>query len=292
MSKGRLQSPQRKTRRSQDVKPPASHFSRFIGVSLSGGKADKACIAVVEYYPEHKKVFLSRLFEKIKSEPGDTSADLKIHQILSQYENETVSVAFDVPLQLPECVTCVQKCPGYEVCNVSSIKWLREHYERTNLKKKPKKIFTPYTQRCAETYLAEELEEPFELHHPLGSNLAPLTARARFIARRLKMNFIEVIPKLSIWRLGLQLKVNKSHLRFHRHAVDSDESRRAILQAMAEKLGVFIYQQDLKAMIDNNHAFEAFISAYTGFLAGQKLTEKRPAEFPKSESWIEFPLLK
>ncbi len=285
MSKGRLQSTQRKTRRPQEL----IKFSRFVGVSLSGGKSDKACVAVVEYYPEHKKVFLARLFEKIKSEPGDVSADLKIHQIISQYEGETESVAFDVPLQLPKCMRCKLKCPGYEVCDEEEIKWLRNHYEKLNLKKRPKKVFTPYTQRCVETYLAQELEEPFELHHALGSNLAPLTARAHFITRRLKMKFIEVLPKLSIWRLGLQLKVSKSHLRFHRHAVGGDESRRVFLQALSEKLGVFIYQQDMKSMIENNHAFEAFISALTGYLSQQKVTEKRPNDFPKSESWIEFP---
>jgi hypothetical protein len=42
-------------------------------------------------------------------------------------------------------------------------------------------------------------------------------------------------------------------------------------------------------MIENNHAFEAFIAAYTGFLSHQKKTEKRPVDFPKAESWIEFP---
>lgn len=287
MSKSRLQGSQRKARRSQEL----IQLSRFIGVSLSGGKADKACIAVIEYYPQQKKVFLSRLFEKIKNNPPEASADLKIQQIISQYHGEAESVTFDVPLQLPKCVRCQLKCPGYEVCNEAEIKWLRNFYENFNKQKKPKRSFTPYTQRCVDTYLATELEENFEVHHALGSNLAPLTVRARYLARRIKLNFIEAMPKLTIWRLGLQLKISKSHLRFHKHAVGGDESRRVFLTALSEKTGVFIYQQDMKSMIENNHAFEAFICAYTGFLASQKQTEKRPADFPKAESWIQFPKL-
>ena len=65
MSKGRIQSLGRKTRRAHPIE---SHSNKFLGLSLSGGKTDKSCIAVIEYYPEHKKTFLARLFDKIKNE--------------------------------------------------------------------------------------------------------------------------------------------------------------------------------------------------------------------------------
>lgn len=293
MSKGRLPGTQRKTRRSSVVERSklTSEFHRFIGVSLSGGKADKACIAVVEFYPEHNKIFLARLYEKVKNDPPTLSADQQIVQIISQYEGQTESVAFDAPLQLPKCIRCVERCVGYEVCTEPEMKWLRHHYEKLNKNKKPKRFFTPYTQRCAETYLAKELEEPFEIHHALGSNMAPLTARAIYLKKHLaKMKCIEVNPKLSIWRLGLKLKVAKSHLRFHKHSVGGDESRRVFLSAMVDRTGVFLYQQDQRAMVENNHAFEAFIGAYTGFLSYQGQTQPRPQDFPKEEAWVEFPL--
>jgi hypothetical protein len=102
---------------------------------------------------------------------------------------------------------------------------------------------------------------------------------------------IEVFPRLSIWRLGLELKVAKSHLRFHKHAVGGDESRKVFLNALCDKKNIFVYQQDFKAMVENNHAFESFICAYTAFLKYTKKTEPRPAGFPRSEAWIEFPTL-
>lgn len=259
-----------------------------MGVSLSGGKSDKACVAVLEYFPEHKKVFLSRLYEKIKSEEY-ISADLKIHEIILQYHDRIESVAFDVPLTLPKCITCKLKCPGFEVCSEKEMEWLRDYYNKVNKKKKPKKMFTPYTQRCAEAYLTHSLEEPFDVQYALGSNMAPLTARAHFIARRLEVPTIEVYPKLTVWRLGQELKVAKSHLRFHKHAVGGDESRRLFLTEMAARKGVFFYEQDFKGMIENNHAFEAFLCAYTGFLKFQGQTEAKPSGFPSKEAWIEFP---
>ena len=39
---------------------------RFIGLALGGGKADRASLAVIEYYPNQKKIFLSHLIEKYR----------------------------------------------------------------------------------------------------------------------------------------------------------------------------------------------------------------------------------
>jgi hypothetical protein len=286
MSKSRLPGSRRKTRKSTEN---LTKFHRFIGISLSGGKTDKACVAVVEYYPEHKKVFLARLFERIKAEPPLISADLNLYETLVQYEGEAELLAFDVPLTLPKCLRCDLVCPGYEKCQESEIKWFRYFYEKLNKTKKPKRMFTPYTQRCAETFISLELEEKFELQHTLGANIAPLTARALFMSRRLKIPKIEVFPKLSVWRIGQQLKVSKSHLLSHKHAIAGEASRGAFLSALSDRRGVFIYQQDFRHMVENNHAFEAFISAYTAYLSFLGQTEKRPSDFPKEESWIEFP---
>jgi hypothetical protein len=166
---------------------------------------------------------------------------------------------------------------------------MRDLHRRSTAGKKPKKMFAPYTERAAELHIMHELEEAFYPSHALGANAAPLAARMQFLRRRLKTPFIEVFPKLSIWRIGNSLNVAKSHLRFHKHAVDSDEARHAILKALLEKKLFFIYQQDLRLMVENSSAFDAFICALTAFLKFQKQTEGRPASFPKGEVWIDFP---
>lgn len=289
MPRSRVPSARRKTGgKAAALEKSKAKVHRFIGISLSGGKTDKACVAVVEYFPDHNKLFLARLFEKLKTDEF-VSADLKIHEIVSQFGDEVEWVAFDAPLTLPPCFDPTHHCQGYEVCSLPEVKWMRDFYQEVNKKKRPKRSFTPYTQRAVEAYISYGLEERFEIHHALGSNMAPLTARAQYLQRRLKIPSIEVFPRLSIWRLGQELKVAKSHLKYHKHAVGGDESRRVFLQALTDKKGAFIYQQDMKAMVENNHAFESFICAYTAFLKFMNQTEARPAHFPKMAGWIDFP---
>lgn len=266
-----------------------SNVIRFIGISLAGGKSDKACVAILEYYPDNKKLFLSRLFEKIKSDE-QISGDLKIHDLIEQNLATTKYVAFDTPWRLPNCLTCKKKCPGYENCHEPHIEWMWHHQNDKLKKKRPKKLFTPYTQRSVELYLQTELEEKFTLHHAMGANIAPLLARAAFIQKRLTADCIEAYPKLTLWRLGQSLKLMKSHLRDHKAAFGGDVSREHFLQSLNENNLAFVYNQDMKQMIENNHAFEAFLCGYTAFLKYKNLTVKRPKDFPVNEDWIEFPI--
>lgn len=263
---------------------------RFIGVSLAGGKSDKACVAVLEYYPENKKIFLSRLFEKIKSDEK-ISGDLKIHELILQNAETLKYVAFDTPWNLPNCITCKLKCPGYENCRVPHIEWMWRHQEDRLKKKRPKKLFTPYTQRAVEMYFSTELEEVFHLHHAMGANTAPLMARASFIRKRLsEVECIEAFPKLTLWRMGKALNLMKSQISDHRAAFGGDESRMQFIKALNDNNIAFIYHQDAKNMVENNHAFEAFLCGLTAFLKYRDLTQDRPKGFPKEEDWIDFPI--
>lgn len=264
-------------------------FRRFIGVSLAGGKTDKTCMSVLEYYPVQKKVFLSRLFDKIKSE-GEISSDLMVHRLITHCPGPVESVAFDVPLRLPKCLRCKLKCPGYENCDQPEIQWMWKHYRAHKNKKSPAKLFTPYTERCVEQYLQTQLEEPFQAQHALGSNLAPLTARALFIGRRLKIPQVEVYPKLSLWRIGSSLSVPHSHLRFHRHWESGHSSRAFVIQRLMEKNIAFIYDQDVKILVESAHAFDSFICALTALLSFRGQCEPRPKGFPRNEAWIEIPV--
>lgn len=275
---------------------------RFAGVALGGGKTERTAVAVIEYYPESRRIFLRALRDRVKSDE-ESSSDEVLHHLLTVEEVGLETIAFDAPLQLPKCIRCDLVCPGFAACRLPEIRWLWSEHEARGKKKRPNKVFTPYTERCAEVAIANHLEEPFHPPHALGSNAAPLAARAHFLARRITgervlnlskpestdPQLIEVYPKLSVWRIGRDLKVPKSHLRFHRHAVDSDEARHYFLKQLIEREITFIYQQDLKTMIENAQAFDAFISALTAFLKYRGQTVPRPAGFPKDEIWIEFP---
>lgn len=289
MSKSRIPSSERKARRSAEVgKTP---FQRYLGLSLSGGKSDKSCLAVLEIYPDQKRIFLSRLHEKIKTEET-ISADGKILRMIEELLPDSRAIAFDAPLNLPQCLDCPIACKGYETCPDPQVKWMRKIDQAAQAKKRPKKSFTPYTQRPIDLYLAQVEDENLEVQHTMGANLAPLAARAMYLKKRIPLEAIEVFPRLAVWRIGLELKVSKSQLRVYRNSIGGEEARRVFLHALAEKAGLFIYQQDLKALCENPHAFDAFISAWVAFLREQEKTEAPPADFPKGAAWVEFPKAK
>lgn len=266
---------------------PVMKLVRFAGVSLGGGKTDKTSVAILDYFPDQKRVFLRGLREKVagRTKPGDeVTADEALLTILNEEEKDLAIIAFDVPLTLPVSIG------GTTRDEERVLNWMRKQHERRSKDKRPNKMFTSYTERCAEIYIANDLEEPFHPPHALGSNAAPLTARAQYLKKRLKQKLIETYPKLTLWRIGHALQMPKSYLRFHRHAVDSDEARHYILKTLIEKEIAFVYQQDLKIMVESSPAFEAFLCALTAFLHYRGQTEKPPRDFPKSEAWIDFPV--
>ena len=281
---------QSKTRgQSHQVRVPKMKIVRFAGVALGGGKTDKTSVAILDFFPDQNRVFLRSLRERVAgkhaAKPGEEiTADEALLSVLNDEEHDLSIIAFDVPLTLPVSIG------GSKKDEEKVLAWMRKTHERRAKEKRPNKMFTPYTERAAEIYISNELEEPFHPPHALGSNAAPLTARAQYLKKRLKQTLIETYPKLTLWRIGQALQMPKSHLRFHRHSVDSDEARLYILKMLIEKEIAFIYQQDMKTMVENNIPFEAFLCALTAFLHYRGQTEKPPRDFPKTEAWIDFPV--
>lgn len=246
---------------------------------------------MVEFFPDQKKIFLSSLVEQIQNQDG-ISSDTQIYRMIESVGKNIESIAVDAPLTMPKCLRCKMKCPGFEVCIEPELKWMTKYYGRKNSQRKPLRVMTPYTERCTELYWEEHLEEKIPLQQAMGSNRAPLTARAHYITRRHKKKFIEVVPKISFWRLGLSLGIAKSKLRLHRHWEGGAESRKLFIEALLKSDLAFIYEQDRKILIEDQYAFDAFIGALTGLMKYKNQTEGRPRSFPASEGWIEVPKLK
>ncbi len=276
------------------IRSPSSSSSsshQFIGISLSGGKADRAVVCVLEYFHSQKRLFLTKVLDRLKTEEA-ISADLKIHEVLMQYKKPNAFFGFDVPLKLPVCMRCELKCPGYELCEVSEVKWLNTFHKAMNKGKKPKKMPTPYTQRAFDSYLSHGLEISFEVSHALGANAAPLLARAHFISRRLNVEFSEVNTRVAVWRIGNRLKLNKSNLKNHRNSVGGEQSRQLFLSGLIKSECLFLYQQDQKILSESYHAFDAFIVALTLFEKHLNQVELRPDAFPKDADWGLIPKTK
>lgn len=263
-------------------------YKRFLGLSLLGGKNERTSFVVLDYYPEHEKVFLKIIIEKIGSDDS-TSGDQKLFELISEYSSQSESITFDVPLQLPVCLTCELKCPGYEKCKEPSLSWMWKHYERNKLSKKNLKLFTPYTQRCVELFFQTEFEEPYYVQDAMGANMAPLTSRAHFLKRRLKLNCYEIFPPAVFHRLGSALGLEKNLLKHEGRSLDLDISRSRFIKQLMDKKLLFIYEQDVHRLVDNADAFDAFLCAYMGFLKYMGKALDKPKSLPEKESWIEIP---
>lgn len=221
---------------------------------------------------------------------GEISADQILFETIKENLTNTKYLCINAPLQLPKCMRCRLKCPGFEKCKEPEIQWMWKQHKK-NRKQKPRaKIFTPYTQRACEIYIAQETEPTVYPLEALGANLAPLTARAYFLLRRLpsKLEVIEVHPRLTVLRVGQSLRVAKSHLQHYKNSLSGEESRLVFLQTLI-KHDIFIYQQDLQKLVENPHCFDAFIAALTGYLKFIKQCEPIPRDFPIEDGWIEFP---
>lgn len=266
-------------------------YHRFIGISLGGGKSDRTAITVLEYYVHQKKLLVSRVLDRLKTE-GELSSDLKLHEYVQQFKSDVELVGLDVPLTLPKCFHCQLTCPGYEFCEEEEILWMWKQFRQIAEVKKNARMFTPYTRRCAEVYWGHELEGNWALGDALGSNQAPLLARGRFICRRWEYPVIEAIPRLSLMRWAAKHRVSKVQLKSHRHALNGADARAYLVRQMAEHLDIFFYDQDKQLFSDHLVAFDSLWVALTAFWKFQKQCEPRPKTFPKNEGWIEVPIFK
>lgn len=255
----------------------------FFGICLSGGKNEKTYFSRIEYYKSEKKVVLTAL---LNAPQGDhsTSNDKLLLDYFSKVKDKA-EIGVDVATQLPTCMVCSLKCPGVEKCKVAAVKYL---WDIHNKKEKNKPIFTPYTERAVEHYI-NVIEKDVFLSGSLGSNLAPLTARAHFLQKHFKAKLKEVFPKLSYVRLSKALDLPRKFISAKRLSEEGDEARWQLLKHLSDNDIIFMYNQDVQLMVDNPYAFDAFLVAFTLFLESQNLCEPRPKNFPKSESWILFP---
>lgn len=271
---------------------PSLSFVRFMGISLGGGKSDRTVLTVLDYYVSHKKLVVSRIIDRLKSE-GEVSADFKLIETIYEHKNHLHLIALDVPLSVPKCLRCELVCPGYETCNQEEILWLWKHHRNQVKKNKNHRLFTPYTRRCVEELWASELGGSWSLGDAMGANQAPLLARGHFITRRMKPSWkskvIEVIPRLSLLRWSSKQKLLKYIVNESRHSVQGFAARDYVLKKLSEELDLFLYEQDRTTLMESLVAFDSLWASLSAFWAYQKKTEVRPKSFPKQETWIEVP---
>lgn len=263
---------------------------KFAGLSTSSVKVEKTALCILEYYPKQGRIFLSRLYEKFKND-SEQSADSKIIELLNMYSKNLKSVVFDSPIEMPKCLRCNLKCPGFDICDEPQIKYSRQILSDLNSNKKPQKILSPYTYRAADYYLqffCNEKQIKTEVHPTIGSNQASLLARNLFLKRRLSCPVYETQVKISAQLVAEYLKMNKTQYYHLRDVFKGEDSRRVFLNHLIERKNIFVYRQDLKFLTENIHCFDAFVAALIAFFKYSKNVVTKPKGFPKEDL---FPIL-
>jgi hypothetical protein len=277
--------------------------ARYLGLELSGAKNPKTALAALEYYPREHKVFLLDVFERISgrgdgsggkaAQTGDEALLEVLRELTEEHEPGTIHLGVNVPLTLPPCAECTRKtCPMPRSCTVPTVKWMR-----SNARRHSKSLdFTPYTQRPAELWIKHHVLEAlpeshrFEIDEALGGNKAPLTMRMHFLRRHLPdLKIIEAWPKLTVAVLAHELGLSKRVVQGYRNLEEGAHAREEILEALAEKKGIFIYERDLTKLSTTLASFDAFICAFTALLSDTGLCEAVPTGFPEAAGWVEYP---
>jgi predicted nuclease with RNAse H fold len=192
-------------------------------------------------------------------------------------QSEPSILAIDAPLTLPPCLTCPSYCRGPgATCELDAARVMWS--EGRN----------PVAQRPCELHVETAVGE-----RPLPTmQLGVLTARAVAFTRRLRARgtppcsiergeVLEVYPRATLRRLAA------SDHRFKATGTGkmTAHDRTQATMALAER----IEGLDLDhPALSTDHAFDALITAYTGWLAPDGL-EPPPSDFNVGAGWIWFP---
>jgi hypothetical protein len=258
-------------------------------------------MAVLEYFPKERKTFLLDSFDRIApsaERPAGavtTAGDQALLELLAELrEDHRTLLGVNVPLELPPAIT---GSPRERIPPAAqrAMQWMRK------LAARGAPEYTTYTQRPVELWIRHHVlprlpeSHRFEIDEALGGTKAPLTARMHFIRRQLattpalRMPVVEAWPKLTVSLLAQQMNLPRRVVQSYRRLEEGAQAREQILEAMAERLGIFIYERDVRKLSLGLAAFDAFVCAYTALLCDQKRCEAPPKGFPIASGWVHFP---
>ena len=231
-------------------------FERFLGVDLGGGKGKKTAVAVLER--RNDGVAVVALLPRSGDPPLYDNG--LIEELGSRADGALLCV--DAPLALPPCLRCVQPiCPGQDRCTDPAVVEMRRlagsDIQLSRDQRRGKPAVTPYTQRVTEVYLRER--RAVVPRETLGQGMGPLTARASHLLRaladrfRLAENAIEVYPKATLMLLQLAEPYKKQ----------SDARLRILHRMPGLTFAAGVWREEC---VQSDHAFDAIVCAYTGFL--------------------------
>lgn len=231
--------------------------TRFIGVDLGGGKGKKTALAILERTKTGVTV------TALRPRSGEAPLyDKALCDLIRAHAQGSV-LCVDAPLTLPPCIRCpLPVCPGQTACADPEVALMHQLFDAPTIEpdrdfRRGKPGITPYTQRATDIYLFRR--RAILPRETLGQGMGPITARAVHLARTvadlfaLNRNLIEVYPRATLQLLGFQSP--------YRKRVDQRIDILASLRDLS--FGPGIWREECR---QSDHAFDAIVCAYTGYL--------------------------
>lgn len=236
-------------------------MKKYLGIELGGSKGNRTSLVSLDYFSEERKVLVSGLSAQISTEENENS-DQRLIALVK--ESKASSIGINAPLSMPPCITCTKPiCPGFEVCDVPSVKWMREEIRTSGLK-----ISTPYTQRPVDLLLRGrwQKEKSFiPADETLGAGRAPLAARMHYLKRHLAPSLFEVYPRMALVGISSWFRISDRELRLCRDVEVGVDNRFSILEKLGtdlRDLGIphlYLYNADLLTFAKELSAFDALL---------------------------------
>lgn len=278
-------------------------FTRFIGVDLGGGRGKTTAIAVIERSTPGPLV----VEVATRASSRQPWTDETLFERLIELDHGSTVVAIDAPLTAPACTRCeLVVCPGTAACVDPAVVWLRNEGRqlvrqaaaesaaansprgfRTTGTAAPQARLAPYAHRATDVVLAYQraLLPVSSLTAPTG----PIASRARHLCRRLAdryqlhRNLLEVSPVATVTAL-----CGSRAARGYKHDADPWHTRALILERTPDLAFHPRSRLAREDVLQNDHGFDAMISAYTAYLWARDGWET-PNGWLAADGWIAAP---
>ncbi|MBA3397613.1 MAG: DUF429 domain-containing protein [Deltaproteobacteria bacterium] len=271
-------------------------YTRFIGVDLGGGRGKTTAVAELRSGPAGAEVI------EVATRSGKQPwSDETLMQRLARVGSDAV-IAIDAALTQAACGRCTEPvCPGMEACSDPATVWLRtegralvRNVAVESIGAGPRPMLTaqarlaPYAHRATDVMMT--YERGLLPLAALGATSGAIAARASQLRRRLKgvgfelhQNLLEVSPAATIAAL-----CDERSARGYKRDADPWRTRALILERLGDLSFAPQSRMAREDVLQNDHCFDAVISAYTAYLWARD-SWPTPEGFFVEDGWIVAP---
>ncbi len=210
---------------------------------------------------------------------------------------------FDAPLSLPPCTECDLDCPGALNCRVPEVSHMHEFWRVLRRSGRRLKAPRPYLDRFFEFYARNVFEQGRvrgEVEAVLGSNRAPLMARARFLKKNLqhlfpKARFLETEAHCSSLAWAAHFGLSSGDVSALRAFYGGRLVRQELLTRLAEtgrlRCSPALHERVAAELSSQPECFFALISAFSASVLAHGEAFLQPELLHNSSSVKRLPVL-